>query len=171
MMSQRESPKNHPWVLPNKVACLVWVPDSSLTVNDVSFNTRQERTTDWEKKIMGASWVLPTTTLPSSRSHPGITHRFFSQSVVTCSTLIFFKAKLSGNSNHFVTFLRITQEAPMGDSFCDIINGSYYMLFDWLNETWTIDGFFNAAFRYCHTVNINWIQTRLVYSILLMYIP
>ena len=30
MMSQKDSPRNHPWVLPKKVASLVRVPDSRL---------------------------------------------------------------------------------------------------------------------------------------------
>ena len=64
MMSQKESPRYHPWVIPKRVASLVSVPDSRLIVNDGWFLplfTRQGRdTTDWEEKMMGDSWVIPS---------------------------------------------------------------------------------------------------------------
>ena len=54
MMSQKESPRNHPWVLPRKVDKIVWI---------------------------SAQWVLPTIRqgragqcMYSSRNHPGITY-------------------------------------------------------------------------------------------------
>ena len=60
MMSQKESPRNHPWVLPKRVASLVWVPDSRLIVKDGWFLLlfiRQGRyTTNWKEKKSG--WFL-----------------------------------------------------------------------------------------------------------------
>ena len=64
------------------------------------------------KKMMGASYYKTgqgssNPTLPSSRNHPGITHRFLLpiSSNLSCllvgSTIIFFKAKLRGNSTHY----------------------------------------------------------------------
>ena len=37
MMQQKEARRKHPCVLPKKVACLVWVPDSALIKNDGCF--------------------------------------------------------------------------------------------------------------------------------------
>ena len=103
MMSQKESPRNHLWVLTKRVVSSLWVSDSRLVVNDGWFLllfTRQGRdTTDWEEKMMGDSWVIPSTipALPCSRKHPS------------------FSSKLNWAEIQTVlsTFLGITQEAPM----------------------------------------------------------
>ena len=67
MMSQKESPRNHPWVIPKKVACLVWVPDSRLIVNDGWFLLLLLLLIRAEILLIGRRkwWVIPTT-----RNHP-----------------------------------------------------------------------------------------------------
>ena len=140
MMSQKESPRNHPWVLPKRVASLVWVPDSRLIVNDgwylLLFTRQGKHTTNWEEKndggflgdsfyyLLGRAemlligrrkwWVIPGWFLKLYLPCPGL----------PCSR----KHTLSKNSNHFVYFSRnhpgSTHGCFLGDSFCDIINGA-----------------------------------------------
>ena len=43
------------WVIPRKVDKMVWISVSA------SYYKAGQGTTDWEKKTMGDSWVIPTT--------------------------------------------------------------------------------------------------------------
>ena len=116
MMAQKESPRNHPWVIPKKVACLVWDPDSRLIVNDGWFLLLL--------LLLGRAEIL----LIERRKRWGI-HGWFLLLYLPCPALpCSRKHSLSGNSNHFVYFSRnhpgSTHGWFLGDSFCDIINGS-----------------------------------------------
>ena len=75
----QESPRNHPWVVPKKVASLVWFHDFRLV-------------------------LLPQgRALHSRRNHPGITHRF----LLPISALPWVVVgSIHWNSNHFVYFSR-----------------------------------------------------------------
>ena len=98
MMSQEESPRNHPWVIPRKVDKWFEFP-LNLALKKMmgaSYYKTGHVSTYWKKKW----WVIPgwfllllgragllligtiikksmsNPTLPSSRNHPGITHCF-----------------------------------------------------------------------------------------------
>ena len=134
MMSQKESPRNRPWVLPKRVASLVWVPDSRLIFCNGWFLllfTRQGRdTTDWEEKTMGDSFYYSlgrTEILLIGRRKRWVIPGWFLLLYLPCPPLpCSRKHSLSGNSDHFVYFSRnhpgTTHGWLLGDSFCDIIN-------------------------------------------------
>ena len=118
MMSQKESPRNHPWVIPKKVACLVWVPDSRLIVNDGWFLLLLLLLIRAEILLIGRRkwWVIPgwfLLLLPSGggntskRNHPSLTINLE-----------------SWTNTKLAPFLGTTHGWFLGDSFCDIINGA-----------------------------------------------
>ena len=59
----QESPMGASWVIPRKVDKMVWISAQfSFEENDGCFLLQVRAvTTDWEKKTMGDSWVIPTT--------------------------------------------------------------------------------------------------------------
>ena len=111
MMQQKEARRKHPCVLPEKVVFLVWVSDSALI---------------WW-------WVLPACFLRASCVLPACFLRA-SWMLTAANMLQYTKittSKLNWMETHTIlpTFLRSTQEAHMGASFCCIINGSQCISF------------------------------------------
>ena len=140
MMSQKESPRNHPWVLPRQ-----WfeLPFNLALKKIMGASYLQSRagqvTTDWEKKRTGDSnqseqSLVTLPCLVCSRDHPGSTNRFFlpiSSNPVLPSTHDIRRKHPSlainlelGTHTKQATFLGSTHGGFLGDSFCDIINGS-----------------------------------------------
>ena len=127
MMSQKESPRNHPWVIPKKVACLVWDPDSRLKVNDGRFLLLVLLLSRADILLIGRRkwWVIPSSisALPSSnnsrRNHLSLTINLE-----------------SGSHTKKATCLGITHGWFLGDSCRAIIYGAYYSL----QKVWLTQG-------------------------------
>ena len=126
MISQKESPRNHPWVLPKIVASLVWVLDPKLIVNDgwfILLFARQGRdTTDWEEKNDG--WFLGDSFYYSLGRAEILLIGRRKWWVIPGWFLLLYLPCLVVGSTHWAeiqtilsTFLGITQEAPMGVSW------------------------------------------------------
>ena len=139
MMSQKESPRNRPWVLPKRVASLVWVPDSRLIFCNGWFLllfTRQGKhywlggeNNGW---LLGDSFYYSlgrAEILLIGRRKWWVIPGWFLLLFLPCPNLPCSRNhSLSGNSNHFVycswKHPGSTHGWFLGDSFCDIMNGA-----------------------------------------------
>ena len=63
MVQQKEARRKHPCVLPKKVACLVWVPDSALIGNGGCFLRASFCTAATYYSILGLQYTHITTAL------------------------------------------------------------------------------------------------------------